>query len=167
MIIENNVNPEIFRAIGPTVIGGFAPRSFTEANRYNEIMELLIVDTGAGQSFVDYDYALESGLAERKEKSVNTVQGPVFIKFFNAVLWLPGRFSDGSYFLFRGPADFGGVRGVNESFASSFKKKFPNKEISIIGGLGRDFLQFCQLEINFCEGKTKVLLTEEILKAKA
>jgi hypothetical protein len=119
----------------------------------------VLLDTGASGMMIDEALAIKLGLPVQGEEEVHGAHGYGALRKYIAKLVLPVVDSSGSAFAFGIPAECSGMPNLAERYAT--------KGMTVVGILGRNFLQFCALSIDGSSGQIAVQIDQAVLSPRA
>src|SRR5437899_2671581 len=115
----------------------------------------VLVDTGASEILIDEAIAEALKLPVHDEKEFHGVHGSGNLRNYLAKLVLPVTSASGEQFALGVPVVCGAM--------PEFTKHYARDGFSVVGILGRTFLQFCNLEIDGLAGRVSLRIDESSL----
>jgi aspartyl protease len=146
-----DMEPQILRRQGPMIPASM--RSL-RSDPGPIVAGFVILDTGSSGMLIDESVAEELQLPVQKEHDVHGAHGWAKSKKYSVELWLPvtaAASPDTRLAIAIGCTGIPGLRAKNEKDG-----------VVVLGMLGRDFFQFCNLSINGHTGKIEIVIDEAI-----
>jgi hypothetical protein len=151
--INAQCSAEQLRRLGPLLPAWWVPLSSVEAMKRSEGSVLL--DTGAPGMMIDDAIATALKYPAQGEEEIHGAHGYGIVRKYIGKLALPIIDSSGETLALGIPAECTGIPHLSERYARD--------GISVVGVLGRNFLQFCRLEIDGLSGRVFLRIDESVL----
>jgi predicted aspartyl protease len=149
--ISINLAPERLLYAGPLIPGAW--RRTRDEEEVGSVGGEILIDTGAFGAMIDDDVADHLRLPIRGTKEIHGIHGYGTVRCYQAKLVLPAQDPIGEDCEFTTIIECIGVPSLMEK----------NREhgVSVIGIIGRQFLQNVHLEIDGATGRLKLLVTDQ------
>ena len=148
--------PDHLRKHGPLVPGWWA--SPNTGGSVHASDGNLLLDTGASGMMIDEGIAAGLNLPMLDEKKSHGIHGHGTSRRYIATLFLPVLDGSGGNLALGIPVECSAVPQLSE--------RYSRDGLSVVGILGRNFLQFCMLEINGLSGRIVVQIDGSILRSR-
>lgn len=154
--ITTSTSPEQLRKHGPLLNAWWLP--LTDQSGGRRTNDYVLLDTGASGAMIDDGIATALKLPVEGEADVHGAHGYGKLRKYTAKLILPALDSSGQHFALGVPIQCTGVPGLRE--------RYQRDDLSVVGMLGRNFLQFCIAEFDGPSGRVAVHITENCLRPR-
>ena len=142
-IISAELNPALLKSVGPLIPG--ALRHPEQRGGHRDVAGNFLIDTGAFGSMIDLEVAGSLDLPKTGTREIHGIHGYGTLQQYQAQLVLAARDPTGEICRYSTIMDCLGI--------PSLLAKNQEHDVTVIGILGRMFLQFVKLEIDGIVGK--------------
>lgn len=153
--INVEMAPRLLLRSGPLIPGAWQHPEFQGPVIEGEFL----LDTGSGGAMIDNSVAERLGLPALRKTSVWGAHGRGSLTKYNVCMLLTARQKNGGATRLRMPIECAGAPGLTEGHSKH--------GTNVIGVIGRNLLQFCDLRINGLTGRISLEIDDSITLPQA